>query len=396
MNPPTTAHCPACGHGPLEVFHREHRIPTNSCLLLDSASEAEDYPRGDLELGFCPACGFCTNTRFEQPLAEYSARYEETQAFSPLFVEFARELAGRWVDTYGLRGKSVLEIGCGKGEFLTMMVEAGAGSGIGIDPGVHAERIASPVADRLEWIPDFYDERYSHLQADAVVCRHTLEHIPDVAAFMRTVRRSIGDRPDTIVLFELPDMRRIIDEVAFWDVYYEHCSYFTLGSLARLFRATGFEVLDLGVEYDGQYLIIEARPSTTPARGEPLDAEDDLEHLSAGVTRFEEVFKRLKDEWLDRLRAVQRDGGRAVIWGSGSKGVSFLNNLGPGAGIEVAVDINPYKHGKFMAGTGQEIVAPDFLRAYQPQLVVAMNPIYLDEIQADLDRLGVSAELTAV
>ncbi|MFA9565355.1 MAG: SAM-dependent methyltransferase, partial [Acidimicrobiales bacterium] len=86
----------------------------------------------------------------------------------------------------------------------------------------------------------------------------------------------------------------------------------------------------------------------------------------------------------------------SVIWGSGSKGVSFLNNLGSEAHIGHAVDINPYKHGKFMAGTGQEIVAPEYLTAYQPQLVVAMNPIYVAEIQADLDRLGVAAELTAV
>ncbi len=396
MTTTVPAVCPACDHGQLRVFHREARIPTNSCLLLDSADEAEQYPRGDLELGFCPKCGFCSNIRFDKSLAEYSARYEETQAFSPLFVEFARDLAGRWVEKYDLAGRSVLEIGCGKGEFLTMMVEAGAGSGIGIDPGVHAERIDSPVADRLEWIADFYDERYTHLQADAVVCRHTLEHIPDVGEFMRSVRRSIGDRPDTVVLFELPDMRRIIDEVAFWDIYYEHCSYFTLGSLARLFRSTGFEVLDLGVEYDDQYLIVEARPSTTPAPGEPFDVEDDLGHLTDGVARFEESFARLKSTWLDRLGAVRDSDGGAVIWGSGSKGVSFLNNLGPDAHIGHAVDINPYKHGKFMAGTGQEIVAPEFLARHQPELVVAMNPIYLDEIQADLDRLGVGAELTAV
>ena len=128
--------------------------------------------------------------------------------------------------------------------------------------GCIPERIDDPAAADIEWIVDFYDERYTHLDADVVICRHTLEHIPDVADFMSTIRRSIGDRPDTVVLFELPDVQRVLDEVAFWDIYYEHCSYFSLGSLARLFRRTGFEVLELSLEYDDQYLLIAARPST--------------------------------------------------------------------------------------------------------------------------------------
>ena len=229
--------CPACGEQPLDVFFEQRAIPTNSCLLLDTREEAEGFPRGDLELGFCRSCGFISNVVFDE--AEYSQRYEETQGFSKVFVEWARKLAARWVDTYDLQGKRVLEIGCGKGEFLVWMVEAGAGHGIGIDPGVHPERIETAVApDRFTWIKDFYSEQYAHLEADVIVCRHTLEHIAPVGEFMRMVRSAIGDRLDTVVLFELPDVKRVLDEVAFWDVYHEHCSYFSLGSLARLFRAS--------------------------------------------------------------------------------------------------------------------------------------------------------------
>jgi hypothetical protein len=60
------------------------------------------------------------------------------------------------------------------------------------------------------------------------------------------------------------------------------------------------------------------------------------------------------------------------------------------------VDINPLKHGTFLAGTGQKVVAPGFLREYQPDTVIVMNPIYCDEIQRDLDRMGLSAELVPI
>ncbi len=386
--------CPACGHGEMEVFFDQHGIPTNSCLLLDNRLDATTFPTGDLELGFCSACGFVANTAFAS--AEYSSRYEEAQGFSPFFVQWAQSLAKRWVDKYDLAGRSVLEIGCGKGEFLTWMVEAGAGSGIGIDPGVHPERIDSPVAGRLTWIAEFYDERYAGLAADAVVCRHTLEHVAPVGEFMATVRRALGDRHDTVVLFELPDVRRVLEEVAFWDIYHEHCSYFSLGSLARLFRRTGFEVVDLQTGYDGQYLLIEARPASGTAQGSAFAIEDDLFAVSAAVDHYHAQVTALREGWRQRLGALAARGGRAVVWGAGSKGVSFLTNVGLNEEIDYAVDVNPYKTGKFMAGTGQEIVGPEFLVGYKPDLVVAMNPIYLTEIREQLDQLGLHPELIGV
>ena len=48
-----------------------------------------------------------------------------------------------------------------------------------------------------------------------------------------------------------------------------------------------------------------------------------------------------------------------------------------------------------MAGTGQRVVGPDVLRDYRPDLVIAMNPIYLGEIGAQLASMGLGAELVA-
>ena len=389
--------CPACSAPEMLVLFRESSIPTNSCLLLDSLEEATSFPRGDMALGFCPSCGFLSNTAFQTTRSEYSQRYEETQVFSGRFVEFGRKLAARWVRDFDLAGKTVLEIGCGKGEFLVWMVEAGAGQGIGIDPGVHPERIQTDVDDRLRWIADFYNVDYARsLQADAIVCRHTLEHIHPVREFMTVIRESLGDRTDVPVLFELPDVARVLEEVAFWDVYYEHCSYFSLGSLARLFRRTGFEVTGLHVEYDDQYLVIEARPSSVPAAGDPLPVEDDMARLWDGVRTYAAGYNRTREHWTKRFREVKSLGGRTVIWGGGSKGVSFLTNLGVSDLVDAAVDINPYKTGMFMAGTGHQIIAPEALVDLHPELVVVMNPIYIEEIAAELDRLGLKAEIEAV
>ena len=100
--------------------------------------------------------------------------------------------------------------------------------------------------------------------------------------------------------------------------------------------------------------------------------------------------------WRSYLNDQYAAGRRVVLWGSGSKGVAFLTTLGIEREITYTVDINPHKHGMFMAGTGQQIVSPTFLREYRPDVVVVMNPIYRDEIQRDLARLGVSADVVTV
>lgn len=391
--------CPSCGAPRLEHFYEQEAVPSHSCLLLASPHRARDFPRGDIRLGFCPACGFIANTAVDTSLQAYSSAYEETQGFSPRFRTFARDLAGRLVERHGIYGKDVLEIGCGKGEFLVLLCELGGNRGVGIDPSVAPDRLESEAGDRITWIADYYSEKYADLTGDLVVCRHTLEHIAATGDFMRLTRRAIGDRTDVVVFFELPDVGRVLREAAFWDIYYEHCSYFSPGSLARLMRGTGFEVLDLALGFDDQYILIEARPAPAGTRVEgepPTKLEESPQDLRADVERFQESFTRLSASWKDRLGALRETGRRAVVWGSGSKGVSFLTTLGVESEIEFVVDINPHKHGKFMAGTGQRIVAPEFLRDYRPDLVIAMNPIYRAEIQSSLDDMDVGAELLAV
>ncbi len=387
--------CQSCGAKGLEVFYEARQIPVHSCLMVSSREEALAFPKGDLVLALCPGCGFIQNTAFDPAAHRYSTDYEETQSFSPRFMEFARELCARQIKRYGLRGKTILEIGCGKGEFLVLLCEMGGNKGIGIDPGYRPERTKSEAASRIEFIQDFYSEKHAHLTADYVCCRHTLEHIYPVREFVGTIRKTLAGKNRVIVFFEVPDVSRVLAERAFWDVYYEHCAYFTLGSLARLFRAAGFEVLDLYKGYGDQYLMLECRPGNGSA-GRRFAEEDDLAETARHVAQFRadvgEKFARLRAE----LAEFSRRGQRVVIWGSGSKAVAYLTTLGITDEIEYVVDINPHKHGKFLAGTGHEIVGPEFLKRYKPDGVLVMNPIYCDEIRADLGRLGLEPRMTAL
>ena len=387
--------CPNCSSRGLSVFYSVKGTPVHSCLLMSSRRQALDYPKGDINLGFCRQCGFVTNVSFNPLDHEYSALYEETQGFSNCFNSFARSLAGRVIDKYDIHHKKILEIGCGKGDFLAMMCRLGDNVGVGVDPAYVPDRNPADDLSQVEFICDFYGPQHADIKADVICCRHTLEHIAPTFDFMDTIRKTIGDRKDTLVFFEVPDVMCVLDQSRFWDIYYEHCTYYTAGSIARLFRSVGFDIDELYLDYDGQYIILNAFP-TDSSKPAALEIENDMERLLQSIESFHSRSAPGISYWGDMIRKATSGHERVVLWGSGSKAVAFLNTLGIDHEIEYVVDINPYRHGKYIPGTGQRIVLPEFLEEYHPDKVIVMNPVYCKEIAEKMKELNIKAELLSV
>ena len=384
--------CPNCGAQELSIFYEAKNAPVHSCVMLPTQQEALAFPSGEIALGLCRECGFISNVVFNPSMLDYSSTYEDQQVFSSTFNAFAYNLAKRLVSKYQLYSKNILEIGCGKGDFLTLLCELGDNYGVGIDPAYVEGRVQSKASNRVKFIRDYYSGRYADYHRDFVCCRHTLEHIYNTKDFVDCVRSSIGNRLETIVFFEVPDVIRVLRELAFWDIYYEHCSYFSPGSLARLFRLCNFEVLDLSRDFNDQYLLIEAKPVSKPSE-KVHDLEESVEAISELVKYFSSNCSKKLQEWKSLLQKSYENGERIAIWGSGSKCVSFMSTLGIKDEIEYVVDINPYRQGKFLPGSGKKVMPPEFLKEKKPDLIIVMNPVYRDEITQMLDRMGIYTEV---
>ena len=387
--------CRSCGSSNTQTFYEIGEVPVNSVLLLSTRREAVGLPTGHIELRFCDHCGFIFNALFDLSLVEYSPRCEETQGHSPSFRNWHESLARRLVERYNLRNREILEIGCGKGEFLDLLCTLGGNRGVGFDPAYVEERSIASRNSRVEFIPLKYPPESLRHSADFLCCKMTLEHIHDPAEFIDRVCRSLDKLRDTVVFLQVPNTMKILSDLAFWDVYYEHCSYYTGGSLRRLLMERGFEILDTGLEYADQYLTIEARLSKQPARF-TTDMPDDLPGLRKAVSRFAEGVPAWLAHWHHQLRDYRERNLRVVVWGSGSKGVAFLTAVDLDGFIEYVVDINPHRQGHYMAKTGQKIVAPDFLRQYSPNVVLVMNAFYRLEIAVEMKRHGVEAQIVTM
>ncbi|HEX6113149.1 MAG TPA: class I SAM-dependent methyltransferase [Geminicoccaceae bacterium] len=375
--------CPSCGGRAERPFYQVDAVPVHQVKLVHTRAEALSCAKGDIRLCFCPSCGFVWNGAFDPARMRYADDYESTQAVSPTFNAFHERLARDLIERFDLHGKRVVELGCGQGEFVTMLAEIGDNEGYGFDQVIRRPGTSGKTA----FVKDLYAEPYRDLEPDFVCCKMTLEHVHDVSDFLCGLRRTVGDRPETVVVFMIPEVTRILSLRAFWDIYYEHCSYWSPGSLARAFRIAGFDPIEVWTDYGDQYVLIAARPGS--GSGDVLPNEEPADAIAAKVRSFSEQVAADRARWRDWLGRLRGAGKKTVLWGGGSKGVAFLTTLDIREGIEYAVDINPRRSGTFIAGTGQQIVAPGFLAQYRPDTVLVMSPIYLPEITAELERMNV-------
>lgn len=382
--------CPNCGADGTPPFYTVAATPVTCTSIFDTSAAALTVPTGRVELAVCRHCGLIYNGCFDPARAEVGARYESSQAASAHFGQFARGLANEWVQRHALRDRRVLEIGCGQGDFLHLLVAAGVREAIGIDPLAPAS--LADAARGLHVQPRLFDASTRDVAADAVVCRHTLEHVHDVSGFLRNLWHWAQADPDRVVLFELPASERLLTERAFWDIYYEHCNYFTADALRRAFEHAGFEILRIERAYGEQYLILEARAARAAlASASPVDPA-----LIEQCRSFGDEVRQTVARCDRRLEALASAGGPIVLWQGAAKTVGFVSALARRDLILGAVDLSPQRHGRFLPGSGLAVHAPEQLRSIQPKHVILMNPVYVDEVRAMLTDIGVDATLLTV
>ena len=385
-----SSQCPCCHSVAVEPFFSIKDAPIFSIVTISSREEALSVPRKDIELAFCRDCGFIFNRLFDVGLDYFTMGYEDQQGFSQTFMTYLNRISAELIEKYSLTDKTLLEIGCGKGDFINALNRLAGGKGIGIDPAYVDGRQNNP---DLTFYKEFYALEHGKLDPDFICCRHTLEHISEPLALLRLIHSSLGGKRP-VLFFEVPQVTRILEIQAFWDIYFEHCSYFSAGSLAHLFRKAGFDVLDLRLDYDDQYLLIEAVPTQDPTgEGRIFALEESPDTQYQRVESFRTNVGRQLGEWRERLEQMKAAGEKVVVWGGGSKSVGFLTNFSDLKLIDYVVDINPNMEGNFIPGIGSRYVQPSFLKNYRPDTVIIMNGVYQDEITRVLHDMGLEPKI---
>lgn len=355
--------CPICKNNNFEFIYRFSDTSTLQNKLCDSLENALKEKKMNFRLFGCKDCGFVFNGDFNPENIEYSFDYDNTQENSSYFLKYLEKLAKKLVKKYNLKNKEVVEIGCGKGGFLKLLYQNGAKNIKGFDPSyLNHDLLIDKLVEK-----NHFDIKNVKNKVDFVVCRHVLEHVPDVLSFVSSAEKCLKN--NGTMYFETPSLEWIIKNKAFFDFFYEHCNYFCKKSIVKLFNQSGFGNIFFNHGLKGQYFQIEiSRGGKTNYNDYPiLDFKKISQFLDKQIKKHNKITAKLDN---------------FAVWGAGAKGVAFLNRLKISKKkCQYVIDINPNKEGKFISVSGQKIVSPEIIKKENFKNIIIMNPVYEREIK---------------
>jgi len=338
------------------IIYRMDGLPIQQNRFFATAEGAIACPVGNLLLAHDPLTGIVHNEVFRPDLMTYDENYQNEQGYSNVFEQHLYQVIE--IVRSHFAGKSILEIGCGKGKFLNLMKDHGF-SVVGIDPAYEGD---DPHVLKEPFSPSLGKT------GEAIILRHVLEHIPNPTCFLASIAEANGGKG--LIYIEVPSLDWIRDHRAWFDLFYEHVNYFRLTDFFRIFK----KIIDSGSFFGGQYLYVVA--DLASLRMKP----------GGDIHKFE-----LPSDFLDGIdrvvAAIKNQRGRKnVIWGGASKGVIFSLQLLRRGGVtpNFVIDINPFKQGKFMPVTGLPVLSPEdgVSGMSRNDAIFVMNSNYFDEITA--------------
>lgn len=354
--------CRVCGRAFFEQPLLRYDDMPKAAQFLPTAETLGSDRGVDLEVRQCSGCGLVQLSN--DPVSYYreviraAACSEEMKGFrGKQFAEFTQR--------FSLRGKKVLEIGCGRGEFLSLMQEAGANA-YGLEYA--EESVAHCVAEGRKVFRGFMESgqpRLPDAPFDAFFILNFLEHIPDLNTALWKIRENLAD--DAVGLVEVPNFDMILRSKLFSEFIGDHLFYFTEETLTSTLRRNGFEIVACG-EVWHDYIL-----SAVVRKRKPLDISTFCDHQA-----------KLKK---DVAEYVRRFGpGRVAVWGAGHQALAVLSLLDLSDKIRYVVDSAPFKQGKYTPATHLRIVPPDILESDPVDAVLVMAASYSDEVAGILRR----------
>jgi 2-polyprenyl-3-methyl-5-hydroxy-6-metoxy-1,4-benzoquinol methylase len=348
--------CRVCGHvffnKPILVYQKMPFGAQN----LPSKNDLKNDKGIDMNVCQCSGCGL---VQLDNDPVPYYKEVIRATAFSEEMKNFRIEQFKNFVKKYSLNGKKIIEIGCGKGEYLNLMQK----NKLDVFGLEYADKSVKQCVDNGLKVFQGYieDEDYKIRKApyNAFFILNFLEHLPNINSVLSGVYNNLSD--DAVGIVEVPNFDMILKKNLFFEFIRDHLFYFTKDTLETVLKLNGFEIIECEVVWH-EYII----SAVVRKRKKIL-----LEH-------FYRRQKSLKTEISEYIGKYKNK--KVAVWGAGHEALAVISMMNLFDKIRYVVDSAIFKQGKYTPVTHVPIVSPATLNVDPIDAIIVMAASYSDEV----------------
>lgn len=322
-----------------------------------------------LKLVQCKCCGL---VQIPSEPVHYYKKVIRAGGGTTTMVNLRREQYSDLLNRFGLKGKKILEVGCGRGEFLRIWKDYVVRA-VGIE--YDKELVLKARQDGLEVYKAYADNAETELPEapfDAFVQFNFLEHQPYPNDMLQCIYNNLTD--DGVGLVTVPSLEYILKYDGYYELIKDHIAYYSEETLKFLFQKNGFEIVDCRtVNRDTHAIIVRKRKKVD-------------------VSSWKQNFEDLKKELHEYVDSYICHGKKVAVWGASHQGFTLIPSLGLSEKIAYIIDSAPFKQGKFAPASHVPIVERNHFFKEPVASILIVAPGYTDEI-ADIIKNELSPDV---
>lgn len=339
-------------------LHELMKIENMPASAQDIPTKEEIDKDSGIEVSLC-VCEDCGLVQLKNDAVYYYRDVIRAGGYSTTMEALRKIQYKHFIEFASLEGKKIIEVGCGRGEFLGMLSDFPV-EGYGTEHKKDLVEIAKEAGLRVdEDFPESEDHIFKNGPFDAFMSFNFLEHQPHPRTYLKAIYNNLCD--EGYGLITVPSFEYIMEQNSFYEIIPDHIAYYSFESLTHLLNICGFEVLEKEmVNRDTISMIVKKRK---------------LPDICGIISKKNDIATEVVETVKKYAKA-----GKIAIWGASHQGFTLCATTGIADYVDCIIDSAPFKQGKYAPASHIPIISPDEARKRKLEAIIIVAPGYTNEI----------------